>query len=69
MFIYESRFVMFMQPKLRLSDFTPSKEIAETNTVYKTHIVCTDETWDWKPLTVEVSNTWTNLHRRARGEA
>ncbi|MGB1589350.1 MAG: hypothetical protein ACPHDO_03310 [Candidatus Poseidoniaceae archaeon] len=58
-----------MQQKMRFSDFTPSKKVAQTNSQFRTHIVWNDVEWDWKPLAIEVSSTWNNLQKRARGEA
>ncbi len=58
-----------MQPTLKFSDFEPSKTEEQATSKYRTHIVWEDVDWDWKPLTIEVSNTWNNLRRRARGEA
>ncbi|MEE2985661.1 MAG: hypothetical protein VX366_05530 [Candidatus Thermoplasmatota archaeon] len=58
-----------MNQPIRFSDLVPSGEKESMNKRYNTHIVSSDETWDWKPLTVETPVTWKNLARRTRGEA
>ena len=58
-----------MNTRIRFADLVPTGENKSMNNRYNTHIVSSDDDWDWQPLKVEMPVTWQNLARRTRGEA
>ncbi|MDP6869637.1 MAG: hypothetical protein QGI21_02555 [Candidatus Poseidoniaceae archaeon] len=59
-----------MKENIRFSELTPTTGLNKPmNERYETHIVSGNDTWDWKPISIETPATWNSLARRARGEA